>query len=1263
MKFDEILKDNFHKFLGLLGFFIIISYTIPMSINIYKQINIKETEKKSYLKTMGIPEIIFFLTNFIRSFLINIFHAIFASLIVNSILKQAQYIYLFIILLLFGLVIISMTFFFQSFLKVSRLGVIISLLIFCIMSFFYMPMKSHEVNIILRYIICILFPPTNLLLGFNSFYAFEKQFTPLNNRTDMDVAEININFMIIFLLISFFLYLFLGYISSKIFYREFSAKDYYNKNNYKVNINNSNLHTSSEKTSSSFNSNNNDSSNERNRTKITDEQSNSLNTTKKNIANPPPKYENDNLYAIGEEYMDDEENEEYNIDNFQEINKEIKVQYYDYLESKANNKPKEMLKKKLDNLKKSIWAKKNNNIEENIKNDPFMIKDIDEIELDIENQVQAQKIRNNRRLTTSTMFNLRPEGENFDPELRFSNIEYLLEDPVIDSTEDYINMIGGENGKTNANNDNNNGTTKFDFSEEIKNEKTVNKSNTKNIESNLIETNIENENSKKKTEKKTKKEKKKGPEISSIYYQEKKEQFNVGSRIIIKNLKKIYDGNEIPVLNGISFNLYENQIFALIGKNGEGKSTFISILCGLIGATEGSIKYQKYIDEEKYEKAKEILSPEGFESMRYKLGLCSQNNNIIFKDLTVKENLEIFCLFKLKKYQIVENVNSEVTLLLKDFKLEHKANDKAGKLSGGEMRKLVIAIAYCGGSEIIILDEPTGGIDITSKEEIWEILTKHKDNKFIILITHYMNEVWDLAKADRIGILKDGKIKCFDDRQEIMDNYMNYININVSLKKGQQIKELAGEIEKNFLLKKESKKTTKNIISETNSESNLIENTESFVSNSTVNFDKIEYKEYKERAIIKIPSKSFNYKKINEFCDLLEQKCTYYSIEKDKLDDFFINYVKEKKGNDKKKYLYFSDENNYYNNYSYFSKFKNELKEMIYKRFLETMRDKKSFILEIIFPILLTLIACLLCYLEILEKSKSVSLDLYNMDSSPQSIFITSANGSNFEDITNILSSDAKKEEKQYPNYWFQYFNVSVNQSDTYLKNLVSLYQVMFNYSKEQGISNNTGGFYFKKADKNLHKYEFNFYASTKKKHSTIFITNYLLRYIARYEMKRSNEFKQYMDNIQITNYPFPITYKEKEDKKSRNGFNLVFYISIALSLIPANFITIILREKQNKAKHLQILSGASIYAYWINNYIFELIKYYVVVGICLIILFIFKYYEKYLAVLYLFYGPALVSFTYVLNYFINREGTGQIIVLLINLFFGSLCSSAVLIL
>ena len=221
VKYDEILKDPFHRFLSLLGFFIIISYSIPFSINIYKEIHFREIRKKEYLKSMGVKEGILFLTFFIRCFIINIFHSIICSLLTRFILKQSQYIYLFLIFFFYGLVIFSLIYFFQSFLQVSRIGVIISLLIYCIMSFLYLPINSPEVNKKILYSICIFFPPTNLLLGLNYFFIFEEEFSPLNNRVNLDISPITISLMITFLFISSIVYLILGFIISQFFCYEY----------------------------------------------------------------------------------------------------------------------------------------------------------------------------------------------------------------------------------------------------------------------------------------------------------------------------------------------------------------------------------------------------------------------------------------------------------------------------------------------------------------------------------------------------------------------------------------------------------------------------------------------------------------------------------------------------------------------------------------------------------------------------------------------------------------------------------------------------------------------------------------------------------------------------------------------------------------------------------------------------------------------------------------------------------------------------------
>ena len=219
MIFDSIKNDKFHKYLYLLGFFVIISYAIILSINIYREINFRETKKKEYLKCMGLKERIFFLSSFIRSFVINIIHSIFTALIIKFILTKSQYAYLFIILFLYGLNIFSMTYFLQSFQKKSRKGVIMSLLCYCIMSFLYLPIHSEAINKNIIQLFCVLFPPVNLMLGFDVLISFEKELQIFDN-IKATVGQITIQEMIIFFLLSFFIYLFLGYIISQCFHYE-----------------------------------------------------------------------------------------------------------------------------------------------------------------------------------------------------------------------------------------------------------------------------------------------------------------------------------------------------------------------------------------------------------------------------------------------------------------------------------------------------------------------------------------------------------------------------------------------------------------------------------------------------------------------------------------------------------------------------------------------------------------------------------------------------------------------------------------------------------------------------------------------------------------------------------------------------------------------------------------------------------------------------------------------------------------------------------
>ena len=180
---------------------------------------------------------------------------------------------------------------------------------------------------------------------------------------------------------------------------------------------------------------------------------------------------------------------------------------------------------------------------------------------------------------------------------------------------------------------------------------------------------------------------------------------------------------------------------------------------------------------------------------------------------------------------------------------------------------------------------------------------------------------------------------------------------------------------------------------------------------------------------------------------------------------------------------------------------------------------------------------------------------------------------------------------------------------------------------------------------------------NTISRQSTIVYPSYLFSNIIKYATNNENL------NINFLNSPLSMTKKEKDDHQARNNTTLVFFISIAFTLIPANFITIIIKERETNSKHLQIISGISLLSYWFNNYLFELIKYYFIGGFNLFLIWAFGFYKNYLYILYLLYGPSMVSFTYLFSFVFSSESSGQNVVIIVNFIGGALAGSVILIL
>lgn len=216
--------------------------------------------------------------------------------------------------------------------------------------------------------------------------------------------------------------------------------------------------------------------------------------------------------------------------------------------------------------------------------------------------------------------------------------------------------------------------------------------------------------------------------------------------IKIKDLCKNY--KEVQAVNNINLEIREGELFGLLGINGAGKTTLIKMISGIIKPTSGDISIfnMNYLSDTN--KIKELLN-------------ISPQETAIAPNLTVKENLDFMA-----GIYLINKKEDKLNELIKLFKLENVLNRKTKNLSGGWQRKLSLAISLINNPKILFLDEPTLGLDVISRKELWNILLSLKGKVTIILTTHYMEEAEYLS--DRIGIINKGRLVMVDTPKKLL---------------------------------------------------------------------------------------------------------------------------------------------------------------------------------------------------------------------------------------------------------------------------------------------------------------------------------------------------------------------------------------------------------------------------------------------------------------------------------------------------------------
>ncbi|RZC20522.1 ABC transporter A family member 1 isoform B [Glycine soja] len=750
-----------------------------------------------------------------------------------------------------------------------------------------------------------------------------------------------------------------------------------------------------------------------------------------------------------------------------------------------------------------------------------------------------------------------------------------------------------------------------------------------------------------------------------------------------RNLHKVYatKKGDCCAVNSLQLTLYENQILALLGHNGAGKSTTISMLVGLLPPTSGDALVF----------GKNIVSD--IDEIRKVLGVCPQHD-ILFPELTVREHLELFATLKGVEEHSLDNA---VINMADEVGLADKINSIVRTLSGGMKRKLSLGIALIGSSKVIVLDEPTSGMDPYSMRLTWQLIKKIKKGRIILLTTHSMDEADELG--DRIAIMANGSLKCCGSSLFLKHHYG--VGYTLTLVKSAPTASIAGDIvyrhvpsatcvsevgtEISFRLPMASssafermfreiegcmKKTVSNMelsgngdkdslgiesygISVTTLEEVFLrvagcdyDEVECFVENNhTHKSDSVASLPTNDHPSTKISCLKFfgNYKKIFGFMTtMLGRACglifaTVIS---------FINFL----GMQCCSCCFITR-----------STFWQHSKALFIKRAISARRDHKTIIFQLMIPTLFLFIGLL--FLKLKPHPDQQSLTLSTSHFNP----LLSGGGGGGPIPFNLSLPIAEKVAQNVIGGWIQRFKPSSYRfpnSEKALADAVeaagpTLGPALLSMSEYLMSSFNESyqsryGAIVMDDQNNDGSLGYTVLHNCSCQHAAPTFINLMNSAILRLATHDTNM------TIQTRNHPLPTTQSQRLQRHDLDAFSAAVIVNIAFSFIPASFAVSIVKEREVKAKQQQLISGVSVLSYWASTFIWDFVSFLFPASFAIVLFYVFGL-DQFVGgvsllptiLMLLEYGLAIASSTYCLTFFFFDHTMAQNVVLLIHFFSG----------
>jgi ATP-binding cassette subfamily A (ABC1) protein 3 len=708
-------------------------------------------------------------------------------------------------------------------------------------------------------------------------------------------------------------------------------------------------------------------------------------------------------------------------------------------------------------------------------------------------------------------------------------------------------------------------------------------------------------------------------------------QLDQGQAMKVRSLRKRF-GDKTAV-DGLDLDMFKGQIFALLGHNGAGKTTTISMLTGMMAPTSGEMTVNG------------LDFKTDMQELRKTLGVCPQHD-ILFKTLTVEEHLFLFCRFKgLENY---EEIAKSIEETLRDVDLLEKRHAQAGDLSGGQKRKLSLAIALIGGSSIVMLDEPTSGMDLTARRKMWDMLKVQKRNRIIILTTHYMEEADILA--DRIAIMSSGKLYCLGSPLFLKKRFGVGYNLSIVKKLDSSKHPEFGKIE--------------SLVSRLIPEARV-------------------FNKASAEIIFEIPLEcTFRFREFFEQLDLNIEALGIetYGVSVTTLEEVFIRVSRGDEGHheprEMEKISHFEEEEKIEGNKTrLLNKFDSEsldsdefniaqdrVKGSLFwshflalteKRMIYSMRDVKGIMLEIFLPIVF-----IVCGLVLLTQF------------------------SVYKDQTRRLLSYSHYDKGQHVAFYAEKSRPELRQPFEYMKTHRSLFSDVKIESPKDPMSVSEFDYYLYKSRKVSPQRLGSYYSvdtsvnNKSSEVSAVYIWGNTSAYaslptyaneIGRAYINSLRSTSPFFD-VKIYNYPLPLTKKQENLAQNAGSFNVALIFAIGMAFIPTGLVTFIVKERETNVKHQHLVSGVSIPAYWLSSYAWDFVKF-LIPGITTPLL-INAFDVKSLSepsevfgsiwVLFLLFGLAICPHTYSVSFMFKSYSAAQFFVYLSNLILGVIGSLSI---